>query len=180
MSEEAGPHFHANGRSGGKPCARIHKSSNLLLVLGIIWVSLGACGFLPKRQMVTFAGRWQADFSVDSASDLPYSVPGTNVSISLEVLPPRSAEADSGSPLRVVHTGSWSGNFTPLGFAVRGHELLAWRIGDQVSLILDPSVDHGHIDIRGRLVRDTIVAHWSLVSDPARAAGEVRMVRRTR
>lgn len=175
--EANGPNIGPNGSSSWSPCARVPNSRALRLVLGIVWVSLAACGRPSKRQMVTLAGQWQADFSVDSASQLPNSATGKRVSLSLDVLPTQSNEADSASPARIVHAGSWHGDFTTLGFSVRGHELLAWRVGDQISLILDPSVDHGHVDVRGRLAADTIVARWALVSDPAQAAGEVRMVR---
>jgi hypothetical protein len=50
---------------------------------------------------------------------------------------------------------------------------LGWYQGqDTVRIILDPTVDHGHVELVGSGAADEIAGHWHLISDPARAEGE--------
>jgi len=77
-----------------------------------------------------------------------------------------------------VHAGTLAGDMRPFGFVLGTPEALGWyEGGDTVRIILDPTVDHGHVELVGTGAVDEIVGRWHLIGDPARAEGEFRLRR---
>jgi hypothetical protein len=130
----------------------------------------------------SLAGNWRAWFRLDTAFSLPFATRAREVTARLEfrpappVLPaPSGEDAPQGRP---VHAGSLAGDFRPFGFALGTPEVLGWyEGGDTVRIILDPAVDHGHVELVGSRVADEVVGRWRLIGDPARAEGAFRLSR---
>jgi hypothetical protein len=145
------------------------------------WLScallIGILSAVPDSPSLT--GRWRAWFRLDSAAGLPSVTRAREVTGRLEFrpAPPASLPHDVRT-WRRVHTGTLAIDFTPLGFAVAGSETLGWYgDGDTVRIILDPSVDHGHVELVGSGSADQIDGRWRLIGDPAQAEGVFQLRR---
>lgn len=153
------------------PClSRWSSSASLLVCLCLIPPDLDRDS--PDPGPLT--GRWSGWFRLSTHSRLPY--PTTAREVSGELLfrpapaPPRS-QGSAAWPL--VHEGSSAVEFRPLGFTLGSAEILGWYITeDTVRIILDPTVDHGHVELVGKRTADGVSGRWQLISDPARAHGE--------
>ncbi|HYC31870.1 MAG TPA: hypothetical protein VEB59_06235 [Gemmatimonadales bacterium] len=121
-----------------------------------------------QRQSLT--GRWTADVRLLEARELPLRAAATVISgeLTLEPVP-----GDSGE----VYTGSTTLDFAPLGFRLGSAEALVAVEDTTVRLILDPTVDHGHVVATLTGGRGELVGTWYLNGRPARASGTIRLRR---
>jgi hypothetical protein len=136
----------------------------------------------PARESIgspSLTGRWHAQFRLDTASRLPFATRAQELSGQVDFKPaPPAPSPREGSTWRLVHAGTAAVEFMPFGFALGSTEVLAWYEGrDTVRIILDPTVDHGHVELLGTLEAHEVVGRWRLNSDLARAEGEFRLRR---
>ena len=151
--------------------------SSVVLIGSLSLTSLGCASATPKPPSLT--GRWRAWFRLDTASRLPFAAQAREVTGQLyfRPAPPASLPQDART-WRLVHPGTVAVEFKPFGFALGTTEALGWYQGkDTVRIILDPTVDHGHVELVGSGAAEEIDGHWQLISDPARAEGEFRLHR---
>ena len=80
--------------------------------------------------------------------------------------------SDSGE----TYVGHSTLDFSPLGFRPGSSEVLAIVESGAVRLILDPTVDHGHVvgTVTGGV--EGLAGTWYLNSRPARASGAMRLL----
>ena len=136
----------------------------------------------PSTPPPCLTGRWHAWFRLDSASRLPLATRAHEVTgeVRFSPAPPAPIPQDSAT-LRRVHAGTAAIEFKPFGFVLHSAEVLGWYEGrDTVRIILDPTVDHGHVELVGSPAADAVVGRWRLNSDLARAEGEFRLRRLAR
>lgn len=130
--------------------------------------------FLSSSQGVTsggLEGSWLARFTLDSAWRLPTSPRAKSLGGTLRLQ--AAARAPAGPAASTpVSPGRSAISFAPFGFRLGTNEVLAWRLSrDSVRLVLDPTVDHGHMMLDGVQDGDSIRGHWTLVGDPSGARG---------
>jgi hypothetical protein len=119
------------------------------------------------------------EFRLTRASNLPFPTRAREVrgEIRFGAAPPPPLPQDAPA-WRWVHPGDLAVDFRPLGFGVHGREALGWYASpDSVRIILDPTVDHGHVEIVGSASGAGLDGRWELISDFARAGGEVTLRR---
>ena len=122
---------------------------------------------------VDLRGTWTLDITPDSAISLPNArigrlLPGT-VSIT---------RRDSTAAF-IVYTGRYSAKLQTVGLARdTGEVLVSVPAGDTTRIILDPSVDHGNLELVGKCRDDRLVGTWLRTGAPARAWGRFSMQRR--
>jgi hypothetical protein len=135
----------------------------------------------PQKSAVppSLAGRWEAWFRLDTASRLPSETSAREVTGVVHFSPALAAPSPQSSPAdRVVHAGTSAIDFRPFGFVLGSAEVLGWYENpDTVRIILDPTVDHGHLELVGSAEPADVTGHWRLHGDPARAEGEFRLHR---
>jgi hypothetical protein len=138
-----------------------------LAVLG----TLVACGSSATPRAYHLEGQWSASFTLDSAWRLVREPQARELSgaITLSAAPQTAADA---APEKHVHSGTVAVDFGPFGFALARNGVIAWPLGaDSVRMILDPTVDHGHVALDGTLKGERIEGRWQLISDPGGARG---------
>jgi hypothetical protein len=80
---------------------------------------------------------------------------------------------------RRVHAGSSVIDFAPFGFTLGKPETIAWPLAaDSVRMILNPSVDHGLVELDGIRKGERIEGQWQMISDPGGARGTFVLERR--
>jgi hypothetical protein len=123
-----------------------------------------------ERSRHSLAGRWTAELALLDSRELPLAV--TARAILGEIRLDRIA-SDTGE----TYVGHSTIDFSPLGFRLGSTEVLAIVESGAVRLILDPTVDHGHVV--GTLTggREGLAGTWYLNSRPARASGALRLER---
>lgn len=125
----------------------------------------------------SLAGRWAATFTLDSAWRLPKPRRARSLT-GVIVLQPAPVAPPSALRSRPVHPGRFTLDFTPFGFTVTDDEVIAWfSTPDSIRIILNPTVDHGHMEVVGVLQPDRIEGEWHLISDRSGARGSVRLRR---
>ena len=79
----------------------------------------------------------------------------------------------------IVYTGWYSAAFQSVGLARdTGEVLVSVPAGDTTRIILDPSVDHGNLELVGKCRDDRLAGTWLRTGAPARAWGHFSMRRR--
>jgi hypothetical protein len=127
-------------------------------------------------------GLWEGSFSLDSAWQLPERATARSVRVRMQF----SAVGDATpatSSARSVHPGTFEIDFSRFGFTLSTSEALGWSISpDSMRAVLNPTVDHGLVEVHGRITDDAVaVGTWRYVSDPGGARGTFRLQRaRTR
>jgi hypothetical protein len=82
---------------------------------------------------------------------------------------------------RSVHPGTFDIDFSRFGFELSTREALGWSVSDDaMRAVLNPTVDHGLIEVHGRFRGDAIVGTWRYVADPGGAAGTFSLSRAKR
>ena len=124
-------------------------------------------------------GTWQGTFRLDSTWRLPERA-------SVRVIPATlrfNAVGDASpatSSARSVHPGTFEIDFTRFGFTLATHEALGWSVADDsMRATLNPTVDHGVVEVHGAFRDDRIVGTWRYTSDPGGASGTFE-IRRTK
>lgn len=131
----------------------------------------------PMRDI---SGTWQGVFRLDSAWQLPQRVSARNVAARLSFGSVGDATPTTSSP-RSVHAGTFDIDFSKFGFTVATREALGWSVGtDSMYAMLNPTVGHGQVEIRGALRGDAVAGTWRYTSDPGGAHGtfELRKIAR--
>ena len=78
-----------------------------------------------------------------------------------------------------MHPGSFEIDFGRFGFTLSTTEALGWSVNaDSMRATLNPTVDHGHVDVHGAFRGETIAGTWRYVSDPGGATGTFEVTRR--
>jgi hypothetical protein len=122
---------------------------------------------------VDLRGTWTLDITPDSASSLPNARIGRSLMGSV-----RLTRRDSTAKW-VVYSGRYSAKLQSVGLARdTGEVLLSVPAGDTTRIILDPSVDHGNLELVGKCRDDRLIGNWVRTGAPARAWGRFIMRRR--
>jgi len=141
------------------------------VITGFVAALVISAPSLTQAQPPTLDGRWKLSLVLDSAWRTPQRPSARTLAGELLVDPvePRPA---GGVELPTVHTGSFVVDFRRFGFVVYGATLFASAYAtDSVRIVLNPTVDHGHVQLTGRLRKNRIEGAWILVGDPMGARG---------
>jgi hypothetical protein len=124
------------------------------------------------------SGTWEGTFRLDSTWKLQQRPAARAVSARLHFNPVGDASPTTSSP-RSVHPGTFDVDFSRFGFTLSTQEALGWSVSDDsMRATLNPTVDHGLVEVHGAFRGDTIVGTWRYTSDPGGAIGTFS-IRRT-
>ncbi|HTK51456.1 MAG TPA: hypothetical protein VL308_06180 [Gemmatimonadaceae bacterium] len=125
------------------------------------------------------SGTWEGTFSLDSTWKLAERPSARAVPARLHFDPVGDASPTTSSA-RSVHPGTFEIDFARFGFTLSTQQALGWSLNDDtMRATLNPTVDHGLVEVHGAFRGDAIVGTWRYVSDPGGAAGRFE-IRRTR
>jgi len=117
------------------------------------------------------SGTWEGTFRLDSAWRLPEQATARSVQARLHFNPVGDASPTTSSA-RSVHPGTFEIDFTRFGFTLSTQEALGWSVTeDSMRATLNPTVDHGLVEVHGTFRGTTIVGTWRYTSDPGGATG---------
>jgi hypothetical protein len=117
------------------------------------------------------SGTWEGTFALDSTWKLAERPSARAVPARLHFNPVGDASPTTSSA-RSVHPGTFEIDFSRFGFTLSTQEALGWSVtDDSMRATLNPTVDHGLVEVRGVFRGDTIVGTWRYTSDPGGAAG---------
>ena len=124
------------------------------------------------------AGLWEGTFALDSAWRLPERATARTTRARIQFSPVGDATAGTSSS-RSVHRGVFEIDFSRFGFTLSTHEALGWSLTpDSLRAVLNPTVDHGLVEVHGRISGDSdAVGTWRYTSDPGGASGTFRLQR---
>ena len=130
---------------------------------------------LSRRDGVSAAGditgTWTGTFQLDSAWQLTQRAASRATPARVQFSPVGDATPTTSST-RSVHPGTFDIDFSRFGFALSTQEALGWSVGaDSMRAVLNPTVDHGLVELHGTFRGDAIVGTWRYVSDPGGARG---------
>ena len=115
-------------------------------------------------------GRWTVELTPDSARELAAARLGRPLRGSFE-LTTRDSSASG-----VVYTGEYAADFQSVGLFKTTGEVLAFTPpGDSLRVILDPTVDHGHVELVARCRSGELLGEWIQYGDPSIAWGHFMM-----
>ena len=124
------------------------------------------------------SGTWEGTFRLDSTWRLAERPSARAVAALLHFKPVGDATPTTSSA-RSVHPGTFEIDFGHFGFTLSTQESLGWSVSDDsMRATLNPTVDHGLVEVHGAFRGDTIVGEWRYMSDPGGAAGTFS-IRRT-
>jgi hypothetical protein len=130
----------------------------------------------PSRsdvRRVDLRGTWMLEITPDSAISLASARLGRALTGTVDL-----TRRDSTAKW-IVYAGRYSAKLQSVGLARdTGEVLVSVPPGDSVHIILDPSVDHGHVDVVGKCRRDRLSGNWIRTGAPARAWGHFTLQRR--
>jgi hypothetical protein len=124
------------------------------------------------------SGTWDGVFTLDSAWQLPQRATARTVRARIQFSPVGDATAVTSSS-RSVHPGMFAIDFSRFGFTLSTQESLGWSTNpDSIRAVLNPTVDHGVVELHGRITGDSVaVGTWRYRSDPGGAHGTFRVQR---
>jgi hypothetical protein len=125
------------------------------------------------------SGSWEGTFSLDSTWRLAERPSARSIPARLHFNPVGDASPTTSSP-RSVHQGIFEIDFSRFGFTLSTQEALGWSVtADSMRAVLNPTVDHGLVEVHGTFRGESIVGTWRYTSDPGGATGkfEIRKVR---
>lgn len=124
------------------------------------------------------SGTWEGVFKLDSAWRLPERAEARSIPVRLHFNPIGDASPATSSA-RTVHPGTFDIDFSRFGFTLSTREALGWSVSaDSMRATLNPTVDHGLVEVHGAFRGDAIVGTWRYTSDPGGATGTFE-IRRT-
>ena len=130
----------------------------------------GCSGSMSDLRAMDLRGRWIVELIPDSARELPSARVGRPLTGSLQI----ASRDSSGSG--VVYSGEYNADFQSIGLYKKIGEVLAFTPpGDTLRIILDPTVDHGHVELVARCPSGELVGEWIQYGDPSTAWGHFRM-----
>ena len=122
-------------------------------------------------------GIWTGTFQLDSAWQLPQRASARTVPARVQFAAVGDATPTTSSP-RSVHPGTFQIDFSRFGFTLSTQEALGWSVNaDSIRAVLNPTVDHGLVEVHGAVRGDAIVGTWRYVSDPGGARGTFRLTK---
>jgi hypothetical protein len=130
-----------------------------------------------EQERHALAGRWTAEVRVQESRDLPLPIKASAARGQLVLEPVAPAPAFEGTEPEAVYRGKSTLDFTALGFRLHSDEVLVAVAHDGIRLILDPTVDHGHVVAAVSGGEDELAGTWYLNSRPARARGSIALHR---
>ena len=117
------------------------------------------------------SGTWEGTFALDSTWKLTERPSARAVPARLHFNPVGDASPTTSSR-RSVHPGTFEIDFGRFGFRLSTQEALGWSVSDDsMRATLNPTVDHGVVEVHGTFRGDAIVGTWRYTSDPGGAAG---------
>jgi hypothetical protein len=117
------------------------------------------------------SGTWQGTFQLDSAWQLAQRASSRSVPARIHFAPVGDATPTTSSA-RSVHPGTFEIDFSRFGFTLSTQEALGWSVReDSMRAVLNPTVNHGLVEVHGTFRGDTIVGTWRYASDPGGARG---------
>jgi hypothetical protein len=127
------------------------------------------------------SGTWDGTFRLDSVWQLPERPTARSVRARLQFSPVGDATPATSSA-RSVHAGTFEIDFSRFGFTLSTHEALGWSVNpDSMRAVLNPTVDHGLVELHGTLRGDTaVVGTWRYNADPGGARGTFELRRTNR
>jgi hypothetical protein len=136
---------------------------------------LGYVSRYAEGRRPSLAGRWTVELELlDSKNPaLPVTARVTRGMLTLTA----TAEGPDSLPSSTAYSGTSAVDLTPLGIRLASAEVMAVNSADELRMILDPTVDHGHVVVRAVVGGDTMAGTWYLNSRPARASGRIRLRR---
>ena len=121
---------------------------------------------------IDFRGRWTAELTPDSVIALTGVRLGRPLVGSIHL-----TQRDTTSRV-AVYVGTYDADLRVIGLArPTGETLVSVPRGDTVRVILDPTVDHGNIEMVGRCRSGRLVGKWVRTGAPARAWGHFTLRR---
>jgi hypothetical protein len=123
------------------------------------------------------SGSWQGTFSLDSTWRLEDRASTRSIPARLHFNPVGDASPTTSSA-RSVHPGMFEIDFSRFGFTLSTPEALGWSAAaDSMRAVLNPTVDHGLVELHGVFRGETIVGTWHYRSDPGGASGRFEVKR---
>ena len=117
------------------------------------------------------SGTWQGTFQLDSAWQLAQRASSRSVPARIHFAAVGDATPTTSSA-RSVHAGTFEIDFSRFGFTLSTQEALGWSVReDSMRAVLNPTVNHGLVEVHGTFRGDTIVGTWRYASDPGGATG---------
>ena len=130
-----------------------------------------------SAELRDISGMWDGTFRLDSAWQLSHAATRRVVHARLRFAPVGDA-SPAASSARSVHRGSFEIDFRAFGFTLSTSEALGWSVSaDAMRATLNPTVDHGLVDVSGAFRGETVVGTWRYVSDPGGAMGTFEITR---
>jgi hypothetical protein len=149
----------------------------LACVAGITGLGLGAQApvDVSRRDSIAamrdISGTWEGTFRLDSTWKLAQRASARATPAKLQFNPVGDASPTTSSA-RSVHPGTFEIDFSRFGFALSTREALGWSVrDDSMRATLNPTVDHGLVEVHGTFRGDAIVGTWRYVSDSGGATG---------
>lgn len=132
----------------------------------------------PRDSLVSardISGTWEGTFRLDSTWRLTERPSARGVAARLHFNPVGDASPATSSA-RSVHRGAFEIDFGRFGFTLSTKEALGWSVSDDsMRATLNPTVDHGVVEVHGTFRGDAIVGTWRYTSDPGGAAGTLSL-----
>ena len=123
------------------------------------------------------SGIWEGTFSLDSTWQLGQRPSVRSIPARLHFNPVGDASPTTSSA-RSVHPGMFEIDFTRFGFTLSTQEALGWSVrADSMHAVLNPTVDHGLVEIQGAFRGDAVAGTWKYASDPGGATGRFEIRR---
>jgi hypothetical protein len=116
-------------------------------------------------------GTWEGVFQLDSAWQLTQRATTRSIPARIHFAAIGDATPATSSA-RSVHPGNFAIDFSRFGFVLSSNEALGWSVtADSMRAVLNPTVDHGQVEVHGTFRGEAVVGTWRYVSDPGGARG---------
>jgi hypothetical protein len=160
-------------------------------LVGLAWIS-GSARFGASAQVAPagdsahrprlpiardISGSWEGAFTLDSTWRLGQRASVRSIPARLHFDPVGDASPTTSSA-RSVHPGMFEIDFTRFGITLSTQEALGWSVmADSMHAVLNPTVDHGLVELHGTFRGDAMLGTWKYVSDPGGATGKFEIHR---
>jgi hypothetical protein len=169
-----------------------HSRRRIRRLVGLAWLS-GSAGFGASAAQVPpssdsahrpltgivrdISGTWQGTFTLDSTWRLRERALVRSIPARLHFNPVGDASPTTSSA-RSVHQGMFEIDFARFGITLSTQEALGWSVtADSMGAVLNPTVDHGLVELHGTFRGDAVIGTWKYVSDPGGATGKFEIRR---